>query len=391
MIISMKSLQLFYLALAVGFASAVTNNDFIALKVKLKEYIAREPDRHIPLLVRASFHDLFLNDKATIQGCLENPDFQADIENVGLDSTMRDLQAIVRTNFPATGFTFGDVIAFAGKVAAESAYPCMKIPFKFNRSPCSKANPITNNRAPSPFIERIDQLSPMFNYMGGSITAQDMAILFAGAHGIKGARAGPTGWFGVFSTFSSGKEFIAKTFQESWKFIAGSQTLAEFFTGNVFNRQTSIIRLPTDMMFYPSKVPSGSNKDTSPEAAAIEAQLRGFTTQDRSVFDKEFERAYGKLLAIGEANQDFVDDTPIQVCPDINGPPPSSTVMPPSTSTSPILPVSPTVDIPGVDSRKHSSTRNPSKVPGEDSRKHSTKRNPSKDDSKKREKSRKGV
>ena len=42
------------------------NEDFVALKGKLQEYIAQDPDRRIPLLVRNSFHDLFLQKKGAI-------------------------------------------------------------------------------------------------------------------------------------------------------------------------------------------------------------------------------------------------------------------------------------------------------------------------------------
>ena len=339
MIISFKSMHLFFMALALCHVQnvyAVTNNDFVALKWKLKEYIDKNPDRHIPLLVRNSFHDLFLNDKAALQGCIAKTDFLNDLENKGLDSTNKDLQDLIMKDFPKTNFSYGDVIAFAGKVAVESAYPCMKIPFRFNRSSCSRDEPNFNNRAPSSFADTIDKLGPMFDYLGGSITPRDLAILLAGGHGIKGARAGSTDWFGVFSTFSSGKEFIAKTFREAWRFIGLPETLDQFFTGEIFNRETSIIRLPSDLMFYPSKVPDGSNKDKSQEAATIEAQLLGFIAQDRSVFDKEFEIAYGKLLAIGDASQAFIDDCSVQVCPDIINQH-SGTILPPPPTTTNIL------------------------------------------------------
>jgi len=340
-----NSKNFIYLALALnahfqvvsGQANSPVTNDFVALKRKLQEYIAQDPDRRIPLLVRNSFHDLFLlEDKASIHGCIAKDDFKNNRENAGLETTIADLQNIVRQNFPNTGFTFGDVVAFSGKIAVESAYPCINIKFKFNRSPCVQEKAENGNEAPSAFIDEIEGLEQMFSYLGGSISPEEMAILFAGAHGIKGARLGPSGWRGVYATFSSGRQFIVDTFSKTWKFI-NRGTLDQFFTGDNFNPQSSIVRLPTDMIFYPSKVPNGSKKDDSPEAQAIENRLRAFTTQDRGVFDQAFARAYEKMIAIGNGDQDFVETVSTQACPRDPGTtnPPTTTVAPPTTTVAP--------------------------------------------------------
>jgi hypothetical protein len=313
----LKSLYLFtILSLSVSAQSVktpVTNADFIDLEVKIKEFIAGKPDRRIPLLVRNVFHDLFLQKKAGYHGCIMKSDFVENLENGGLAGINENLSSLISTNFADKAFSLGDVIAFSGKVAVEAAYPCLNIDFKFNRSPCVEDEPVISNEAPSAFIDSIEGLEGMFKYLGNDITAEDMAILFAGAHGIKGARAGPSGWFGVFATVTSGKNFIAKTFSSIWKGTS-ERTLFQFFTGDTFNRESSIIRLPSDMIFYPSKVPKGSRKDDSAQATNIENVLRGFLNQDRTVFDKRFEQAFTKMLRIGNGDQTFVSNKTSQ-CP----------------------------------------------------------------------------
>lgn len=294
---------------------SVTNDDFIALEGKIKEFIAENPDRRIPLLVRNTFHDLFLQNKAGYHGCImQNKDFAENIENAGLSAINDDLKNVIDSNFADTGFSLGDVTAFAGKVAVEAAYPCLNIDFKFNRSPCTENVPITANEAPSAFINSIKGLEGMFDYLDGAITSEDLAILFAGAHGIKGARLAPSGWFGVFATITSGKDFIEKTFSSIWKGTSNG-TLFQFFTGDTFDPETSIIRLPSDMIFYPSKVPQGSPRDNTAEAKAIEKTLKGFLDKDRSVFDTKFGEVFSKMLSIGEGNEKYVPNSKSENCP----------------------------------------------------------------------------
>ena len=332
-------------------AMAVTNDDFIALQSKLEEYIAQNPDVHIPMLVRNSFHDLFLQDKGGLHGCIVKPEFFSNFENVGLDVTNKDIKNLVKTNFPTTGFAFGDVIAFAGKVAIESALPCVNVDFKFNRDPCNM-DPQESNRAPSPFIDTIDQLGPMIDYLGGGLTAEDIAILSVGGHAIKGADAAESGWHGIFATVSSGKDFIATTFSSTWKGISKG-TLFEFFTGETFDPKSSIIRLPTDMIFFPSKVPAGSKVDKSTEAKDIESKLRSFVDQDSSVFDTKFAQVYSKMLAIGGGNETFISNKKSDQCPQQTLTPPTSTTTPPTTTqiisdTSIITPINSHVGMAGT-------------------------------------------
>lgn len=301
------------------------NSDFIKLKGKLQNYIAKNPDRHIPLLVRTSFHDLFLQQKGAARGCIARSDFLSHHENAGLDQTIKDLQNMVKADFRNIGFTFGDVVAFAGKVAAEAAYPCIKIPFKFNRASCDTKVPNLGQPATSGFNNTIVELRTTLEYLGGSISPEDMAILFAGAHGIKGARAtGASEWRGRFSNFSSGKAFIAKTFSSVWTFLFANNEFnigSQYFTGKKFDNVTNstIIRLPSDMIFYPSKFPTGQwqpTPDDSPEAFRIQEKLRSFTLRPRDVFDQVFAKAYGKMLAIGGGDKEYKDNSPIKACPE---------------------------------------------------------------------------
>jgi hypothetical protein len=288
--------------------SAVTNADFLALEVKIKELIEQNPDRHIPSLVRNVFHDLFFQDKAGHRGCILKSKFVNNSENSGLMEVNAKLLNLVHTNFPDTGFSYGDIVAFAGKTAVEAAYPCISIDFKFHRSSCTQEDPIVENGSPSAFLSSLKGLEKTFRYLGNSINSTELAILMAGSHGIKGAKAGPSGWSGVFATVTSGKDFIKKTFSSVWQSTRNG-TKFEFFTGATFHPLSSIIRLPTDMTFYPSKIPENERRDNSTEAQNIQDALREFVDQDRKVFDKEYAKAITKLLAIGEGDEKFVPNS----------------------------------------------------------------------------------
>jgi hypothetical protein len=285
------------------------------------------------------FHDLFLQDQAGLHGCIVESG-GAGPGNIGLSQTNQDLKSLVETNFPDTGFSFGDVTAFAGKLAVEAAYPCVNVAFSFNREGCSGTNSNFSSFPPHPDTISIAQLQSVLDYTG--ISARDMAILTAGAHGINGSQASASGWNGIFSTFSSGTEYIRQTLESVWS-ATTSGTNFLFFTGGDFNPLSSIIRLQADMIFFPSKVPSGSEKDTSSDAASIEQELAGFTTQDRIVFDTEFARVFEKMIAIGGGSTLFTEAVVFGDCP---AAPSQITTTPTSTPSSEITTSTTTISIP---------------------------------------------
>jgi hypothetical protein len=330
------------LAYFITIAQAATQSDFDALKSKLLDYINEQPNRRIPLLVRNSFHDMFFQDTAGIRGCLASNSFLMAAGNEGLSPTNSELKALVSKDFPNADFTFGDVIAFAGKVAVESAYPCVKVPFNFGRSACSLANPnqTRNSEVPHGFENSLESLKPTLDYTG--LTAEEMAILIAGAHGIKGAQAEPSGWIGTFSHFSSGKDYIVQSFNQIWQDSKQLPlvTLPQFVTStDLFG---GLIRLPTDFLFFPSKVVGNNFKEQG--ATGIENTLKSFTTQPRQAFDDRFAQVYAKMLQIGFPSAQltpFVDNSPVGTCNE-PVPPPSpvttSQVPPPPVTTSQVPP-----------------------------------------------------
>lgn len=313
----------------IGLVKSATNEDFVALKGKIQGYINADVHRRIPLLVRNVFHDLFLQDKAGLHGCIVESG-GAGPGNEGLSQVNADLKQLIQNDFKDKGFTFGDVAAFASKVALETAYPCINIPFKFNRGKCTQTALNTGNAPTDPDIDTIAGLKGSLDYLG--LSPREIAILQIGAHAIKGARGDKSGWKGVFSDEpTSGKAYIKRTFESSWTAISGPLTRFQFFTGGNFNPTSSIIRLASELIFFSDVVPNGSTKDTSAEANAIQEELRGFTTKSRDAFDQEFAKVFEKMLMIGGGDQSFTETIVKGICTEAGVS--TSSIVPPKTSS----------------------------------------------------------
>lgn len=116
------------------YALAWTNQDFILLRDAIKEFIQTNPggpDRNIPLLVRASFHDVATFNPSKgfgSLGCLlVSHQFAIAPGMRGLDEILTMLTYTIYDKFRDKGFTTGDILLLAGKVAIEMANPCLKI------------------------------------------------------------------------------------------------------------------------------------------------------------------------------------------------------------------------------------------------------------------------
>ena len=246
-------MKIFLLALLLlSSIEAAQKADFVNFKTELVKLYDSSP-RMIPLIVRLAYHDLLHQRAASGHGCLAKASFQNLIGNGGLSVAIQQLNMILSSKkLKNANFHFGDVIAFAGKIAVEKAYPCIHIPFKFNRNDCDQdvplitlASSVQDSRISSP-----SSLAAHAQYL--QLSVFELAVLTIGGHAIKGsaAHSGISGWNGVFSTVSSGREYILASLSRTWSAIKVNG-LPAFVSGE-------IIRLPVDLSFFPS-APKSNN------------------------------------------------------------------------------------------------------------------------------------
>jgi hypothetical protein len=110
---------------------------------------------------------------------------------------------------------FVDIVSLAGKVAVEKAFPCIKIKWSFGRKPCTGNE---KELGPSAFIETLAGMRPFLKRYG--LSANEMATLTCGAHGIAGAvnTKKETGISNFkLATVSSGVDFISKIANIKWE------------------------------------------------------------------------------------------------------------------------------------------------------------------------------
>lgn len=227
--------------LLIGFGhsvTALTNQDYILLRDSIKEFIktnGQGPDRNIPLLVRAAFHDVATANPSKgfgSVGCLLTvPAFQNALGMAGLTGIVGQLKSHVTAKFPntAASFSSGDILSLAGKVAIETANPCMRIDWSFGRPECSRATP-PDVLPPGLSHKPEDYYGPLQRY---NLSFLEMGILiagtyifnpkrainiFTGGHGLKGAKSTGASAFTArpLATQNSGKSWLVDTFKFDW-------------------------------------------------------------------------------------------------------------------------------------------------------------------------------
>ncbi|KAI8893246.1 heme peroxidase [Globomyces pollinis-pini] len=288
------------------FGQSLTNDDFLNLKSALRTYVASDVEK-IPPLVRMSFHDLvnfdpFKNEGGP-HGCLAEKPISEFKENAGVSDSVMDLKKFVTEKFPKKPFTFGDVISLAGKVAVETAFPCMQIKWSFGRSSCK--NTTESESGATGGVDTIAKFQPFLNRYG--LTAREMAILTAGSHGLAGAAAEvANSGFGDhdFGDVNSGRLWIDTSLKTEWK----PQTLPNGnlqYTANV--NGATIMRLPSDLVFFPSVVQKAGKGIVDTSANGVEQELKEFAKKNRSNFDAEFAKVYAKMLLIGTQHEKLTE------------------------------------------------------------------------------------
>lgn len=209
-----------------------------------------------------------------------------------------DLRRLVYSEFPTINFPFGDVISFAGKVAVETAFPCIRIKWRYGRTPCTDSTEKEEN--PPGTLDSIAQLRSFLARYG--LTDKEMAVLTAGAHGIATASADQqNSGFGNlnFGFVNSGKKWIESTLNLQWEAVRASCTDFFQFVSKGSSPKKTVLRLPSDMVFFPRVIQKIGSGNVDQSANGIQDYLEFFTKVDRSVFDNEFAAVYAKMLEIG--------------------------------------------------------------------------------------------
>lgn len=266
---------------------------------KLEQFLKAKVASNIPKILRASFHDLITFDTAKNttggQGCIVD---DARISNFDENKGLQDIIPLVldaRNAFPGVSFSTGDIVSLAGKVAVESAYPCLKIGWGFGRPSCQPTGREQND-GPVNTIKTVAEYKSFSDRY--KFTTDQFAILTTGAHAVRGAvnRKVDTGIHDFRLANSTDPiGFIQRmlnpsfwVFKKSW--FQGSFDLA-------FGRFIS------DFAFFPSTLRSisGAFVDESTEAAKLEQMFKNFTTSatGQSQFLQRFGKAYEKLLTLG--------------------------------------------------------------------------------------------
>ena len=234
---------------------AANDNDFRKLRSELDELykIERLPvsgsKKFLNDIVRLSYHDLLNQPKAAGKGCIQKRSFLKLQGNGGLSEAVNVLEKIIQKDqFKNANFDFGDVIAFAGKVAIETAYPCSNINFKYNRGKCGNQEPVvtSSSAAPSGNMVQLREMTPHHQYIGFSLN--EFAVLTIGAHALKGADSHKEtfGVDGEFSKVTSGVKYIQTTLSNTWIRKKVDCVLVYLFS--------NLLRIPSDMLFFPDAV-----------------------------------------------------------------------------------------------------------------------------------------
>ena len=306
------------LSFSASVGAVCVNSDFVKLKQILLCEIENTDDS-ITHWARMSFHDLHLQNNEGLHGCLINDAFLEVPGNDALAESTRRLFHLINENFPQGTLSFGDAIAFAGKIAFEYAFKGIDIPFKFGRNVCTQNTPTFGNASlPAGSIDSIAKLQPNLDYLG--LTAMDMAILLAAGHGLEKAKADDSGFMGIFAHVHSGLDYIVKTFSLKWHPITTPKGEFQYYNKNIDTESDDgHIRTPSDILFYPSSIPDGYPKD--PAAYPIENKLRAYTSQPSKVFYDDFTAVFAKMLDIDKGFIPFIDhkNETYYVCKHRNG------------------------------------------------------------------------
>lgn len=137
-----------------------------------------------------------------------------------LKPIMRDLAHVVTVRFNGrVNFRLSDVVSLAGKVAIESAFPCIRPIWSPGRNICDP-DAQHPNQGPPANVDSKAGIDKLINRYG--LTAKEFAVLIIGAHAVKnaqfvdGIRDDPNYVPWHFGGRNSGVKFIKENHDLDW-------------------------------------------------------------------------------------------------------------------------------------------------------------------------------
>jgi hypothetical protein len=321
--------------LLISLAHAVTIDEVKALKTAIQNLFKAKPNM-ISKAVRLTYHDLLYHSTPVGAGCIEKISFQNMNGNLGFVEIIADLKKIIqRKELEKASITVGDAIAFAGKIAVETAYPCARIAFKFGRPSCGNREPTTSSSiigasptAPDANLATLSDILPSAIYLG--LDQGDYALLTIGAHAVMRASAhrDVSGFDGNLSRGDKNtlETYVQDTLQNLW-LIVNSIDFGVRFVSN------QMIRFVSDMVYFPeatlstgglAKRKKGKGKKSKSSKKSKKSDIIGFSMEElfqrQTILNKlkgtngvEFGKVFQKMLDFsqGGANQIFNIDDPL--------------------------------------------------------------------------------
>jgi hypothetical protein len=209
--------------------------------------------KKIPAFSRSAFHDVMNWNPAKNQtvgrGCIAVVPMK---QNEPLMESINQLKELVQLQLPNHTFSFGDIVSLAGKAALEVALPCIIIKWRPGRKDCEDRKEIEDG--PDGKIDRLEQLRPFLTRYNLSVI--EMAIVLAGSHGLQDARMKSNGNLPMARKKNSGTLWIRETSGDGWTYF--NQSVNPAFRGN------GVVRLPIDMLFFPSILHQASSEGGTP-------------------------------------------------------------------------------------------------------------------------------
>ena len=209
--------------------------------------------------------------------------------NEQLHSPMADLATFVQERFPNHSFSFGDIVSLAGKAALEVALPCTRIRWRPGRKDCTDLDEVEDG--PDGKMDQLQTLRPFLDRY--NLTVIEMAILLAGSHGLKDAKMQSNSNLPMHRKRNSGTLWIRDTSGDGWTYF--NTTLNPAFKGN------GVVRLPIDMLFFPSILHQASTEGGNGPFPHEDLEMRNFYEDDVVALgvlnDKVFNARYADLMS----------------------------------------------------------------------------------------------
>jgi hypothetical protein len=257
--------------------------------------------------INAPFHDSAnynpISKRGGPKGCLYKGAARNFPENEYLAASMTDIMALVGQKLSSIEFPTADIIAMAGKVALESAYPCVRVQFNYGRTFSCETE---TKRLPPTTIDSMGDLLPYLLRYG--FTANEYAVLQAGLKGMQHMKI-PGSTLRRYMYDTDIKEYIRASLEEQWEAV---QDPSHTVLYRAETKEGWIWRTPSDMVFYPTSIhkATGAKEFAKRDLLFVptERYLRNLLKLSDYQLQRQFARMYSKWLKMGnDASESFSD------------------------------------------------------------------------------------